>query len=386
MIARFQILMPYTIYLPSQVDLAALEAAVSGYQVRILPPQKAIADPRDFDGSSPVPLFEATRGLRPDPNRSANSQIEVDGRPALESNLLVIEFLKDEFDRRPDSQDPPVHLCLEIANDFLARIRFVLRAPQLKPLVPDRTPWCIDYLQDDGTSLDPAPPLVRARYAGAFSWTVAVVNEAAWAAAAAPESGVAPVWDALLLDAFSYLPSVEASVVLAFASLEALIDWCLEQHVAAGAMDGTLYTWIAERDDFAKQPSVTEQFDVLLKAVSGHSLKDDQRLWERFVWLRKVRNNIVHKGEPVLNGTRVDAVKAAELVTAAREIVDWVEHGLPEEKRRKLFSAGSPVSMSKLLTGAPQDIEASASESTLGELAAPLEANGTESSPKPIGE
>ena len=80
----------------------------------------------------------------------------------------------------------------------------------------------------------------------------------------------------------SHLPSVEASLVLAFASLEAFIDWCLEQHVAAGAMDGTLYQWIAERDDYAKRPSVAEQFDVLLKTV-GRSLKDDHRLWERFV-------------------------------------------------------------------------------------------------------
>jgi len=367
-IARFQVLLPYLTYSPSAVELPALDTASGGYRVRIFPPQKAIVDSRDLDGASPVPLFEAMQGVRADPDRTANPNITVEDRPAFDSNLLVVDFLKDEeFDRNPNSEDPPTVLCFEVANDVLRRIRFVLRAPQIKPLVPDRSPWRIDFLNDDGSPLDPSPPLARARVAGTFSWTVAVLNLAAWAEVAKPEAGAAPVWDELLLDAFSYLPSVESSIALAFSALEAFIDWCLAEHVAGGAMDRALYTWIAERDGFAKQPSVTEQFDALLKAVSGRSLKEDTRLWGTFVSLRKLRNNIVHTGEATLDRAPVDAVKASELVTGAREIIDWIEAGLPVEKRRRMFTGGSPVSMVKPISGRAPDTETTPTPSTGGD-------------------
>jgi hypothetical protein len=378
-IARFQALLPYRIYSPGSIDLPLLQTTQAGYDVRVFPPQKAIADPRDLQGDSPIPLFEAMQGVRAEAERTASPNITIDDGPAVDGNLLVLDFFKEgEFDRSHGSQDPPTALCFEVANDILHRIRFVLRAPQIKPLVPDMTPWRIDFLNDDGSPLDPSPTLVRARVAGSFTWTVAVLNDAAWAEVAKPESGAAVVWDDLLLDAFSYLPSVESSVVLAFFALETFIDWCLAEHVTRGGIDPDLYKWIAERDELAKQPSVTEQFDMLLKAVSGRSLKEDARLWGLFVSLRKVRNKIVHAGEAILDGVTVGPDKASELVGAAREIIDWVEATLPEERRRPMFTATSQVSMVKPLVGSSPGAGTSAAGAIDRDAGHPPEAPGTE--------
>jgi hypothetical protein len=45
-----------------------------------------------------------------------------------------------------------------------------------------------------------------------------------------------------------------------------------------------------------REPTVEDQFSVLLSVLVGHSLKDNARLWERLVNLRDARNSFVHTG------------------------------------------------------------------------------------------
>ena len=351
MIARYQVLLPAAIDRPVGAEPQVFEASVEGYSVRIWPPTQTVTQEEDLNGRSVVPLFSAMLGLRPNPEPRVSTGVVIDSEPTVLSNLLVIDFVKPEFDRTPDSDDPPFALGLAIANDVVGRIRYLLRSPHLRP-IPDNSPSRIEYLNDDGTQLEPAPPLIRARVLGSFSMTWNAVDNAGWLQAMnLPPDFSPPAWDSLLLDAFSLLPHVEGSIALAFSALEAFIDWALDEFAARGALDAELYRWIADRDELAKRPSTSEQFDILLKHLGGRSLKEDVRLWQLFAELRKARNSIVHEGRAAIGQVPVSAQKAAELVTAVREIIDWVEASLPPEKQRQRLQSTVTVTSTKALSG-----------------------------------
>jgi hypothetical protein len=74
--------------------------------------------------------------------------------------------------------------------------------------------------------------------------------------------------------------------------------------------------------------------DLLLRVMTGHSLKEEGRLWEAFQNLRSARNAFAHEGRAVLGGVEVTPEKAAELIGHAKAIADWVERLLPVERKR----------------------------------------------------
>lgn len=86
-------------------------------------------------------------------------------------------------------------------------------------------------------------------------------------------------------------------------------------------------------------PGTLEQFDGLIAALGGTSLKSEARLWENFVHLRKARNSFAHEGQAVVDRIVVTAQHAANLVTGAEEIVRWVESQLPATIRRQRSGA-----------------------------------------------
>jgi hypothetical protein len=89
-------------------------------------------------------------------------------------------------------------------------------------------------------------------------------------------------WDALLLDAVSLLPDVAPAIVVANAALETFIPWALNQLHDGKKFPPKLWSWIHNRGDWYKEPSVEDQFDTLLEVLSGRSLKEDKDLWEAF--------------------------------------------------------------------------------------------------------
>lgn len=101
-----------------------------------------------------------------------------------------------------------------------------------------------------------------------------------------------------------------------------------------------MWEWINDRADSThlKAPSVSEQFDSLLKAITGRSLKDEAKLWEGFQNLRKARNSFVHGGVGVIGGKAVDRDQALTLVGVANEILDWIDGLLPVGDRRPKFN------------------------------------------------
>ncbi len=337
MLARFQILLPYDLLIRGGAEYVPWHLAEwEGMDVVIHPPARAIVDRADLAMGSTKPMQAGLSDLRPQLPAVPSAYIDVDGERAIEANLLVIDFRKESFDRATDAPtDPSVATAFEIANDVLARVRYLLRGPQQKPLDPEQTPYRLDYLSDRQEGLEPEQGKVRARFSTAFHVRLAFISPEHWLAAS--ELGEPPpAWDELYLDALSHLPEVGPSVVLGAAALESFIDWALDAFVEAGGMDRDLYAWISGRNgNLALQPSERDQFDALLKAVSGHSLKEDDRLWERFETLRVLRNNIVHRGLALLkNGQAADGPVASALLGAVGEIIDRVEAQLPESKRR----------------------------------------------------
>ena len=101
MIARFQVLLPTAIDRPAPAEPVATDVIVDGYSVRIWSPMQTLMSAQDLDGRSEVPLFSAMQGIRPNPEPRVSTTVEIDGTPTVLSNLLVIDFMKPEFDRAP---------------------------------------------------------------------------------------------------------------------------------------------------------------------------------------------------------------------------------------------------------------------------------------------
>ena len=127
-------------------------------------------------------------------------------------------------------------------------------------------------------------------------------------------------------------PAASADV-LAATAVETRIADALNV-LARDTLDDTLWAWINDRRDYRKEPSVAEQLGVLMRAVTGESLKDDNRLWALAKNLRDARNSFVHQGRAELAGISVTPQRAYELIHGAQEVIDWIEARLPEAHRR----------------------------------------------------
>jgi hypothetical protein len=328
--------------------------SVDEFDVTIWPPQQALVDPTALETTSQTPLFETMQLVRPNPSPVATPAVTIDGKATIPLNLLVIDFRKTELKRDGDDFEPSWALCFQTANDVLERLRSVLRAAVIRPIRLTETPARIDYLNDDGSLLPSDGHTPRAHVVGSFRFGVNLLRDDAWADAGRLGSDFAPrPWDEMLMDAADSLPRIEAAIVLAFAAVESFIDWALAELATAGGMDPPLYKWIAERGDKLElQPSPRDQYDVLLKALGGKSLKEEGGdLWPLFTQLYKVRNKSAHEGHATLDGVRVDYAKARELVTGAERIIAWVEQLLPPEKRRPVSAPTVELTFFKPLTG-----------------------------------
>jgi hypothetical protein len=139
----------------------------------------------------------------------------------------------------------------------------------------------------------------------------------------------------LLLDAMGLLPRVGPSLVLAATALETRIAEVLDLLEGRNPLPGGLWQWINDRGDYRKEPSTAEQFDVLLRVMSGRSLKDDAGLWEAFQNLRDARNSFVHEGVARI-GKRPEAVTvdaAGTLIQQCWRILEWLDEFVPVERR-----------------------------------------------------
>jgi hypothetical protein len=69
---------------------------------------------------------------------------------------------------------------------------------------------------------------------------------------------------------------------LAATALEVFIAHNLDRSAEKTSAPAELWKWTDERSNWLGGPTLEEQYDVLLKFFMGHSLMDEQKLWESF--------------------------------------------------------------------------------------------------------
>ncbi len=327
MIARLHLIVPFALAVPEGAPFKCYAFEDEGYKITFFPP---------------VRTDQPTSGTQPE-------GVTIGGIPSFLANGLVVEFRKDQFDRRstnaPDSAnptvDPPAPLVLRVVNFFLERLRYVVRGfmiQQIDSLLSCQ--WRIQYLNDDGSELQDEEGFVRARGVLKFSFSQVTIHPETWDDLFSLSEFDIPVWDNLRLDALGAFPSVGTAVVLASTSLETFIARVLDELAQRSSVSPTLWRWINKRATFLADPSTEEQFDQLLKEFIGHSLKEDLSLWTAFQHLRKARNTFVHEGIATIGGQPVDEKMARQLVQQVDEIIAWVRQRLPPNLQWPVFDYG----------------------------------------------
>lgn len=346
MIARFKVLLPFTLSVPQGENLTSHESRHDAYVLKIYPPTQATLSAADFEpvSLSSVSLRSVLDRLRPVDVQQTTEIILMDGTPTVQANLLQLDFIKSEFDRRRpekplphDQGDPSIQFVFVTLNNFLARVRTLTRASQLRPLNPDQAIWRLDYLDDEGKELPHDPSLVRRRLAAHVQFRVCGINTEVWSKIMSLMPAFTPYsWDSLLLDAEGLLPDVGVSIVVAYSALENFISWSLDHLASAANLPPGLWRWINDRNQWYQEPSVKEQYDRLLQVFTGKSLKDQPKLWEAFQNLQDARNSFVHEGKAVIGKNKLEVTPklARQLVVEAQSVVAWVENLLLEAVRR----------------------------------------------------
>jgi hypothetical protein len=328
-LARLSLPLPFSVAVSKTAAFTIYEYKWEGYIVRVFPPS--------YTEVRPVT----------DPD-----EITVNDEPGVLANVLRIDFQKDEFDRTSGGAlDPSEQIITHAVNSFLMRLRHVARGYNVRPPDFPRRSWQLEYLNDDGTPLEPAEGLTRHRGAmELFSFTCVGLTPEIWAMMHdLPPEYEPPPWDALLLDAQGELPKIGTAIVLAATALEVFIARVLDQLATERALPKELWTWINGRDDHRQEPTVAEQYHTLLKFFTTHSLKEEMALWEAFQHLKQARNTFVHEGTARIGKVEVNAARAGELITAAGQVIAKIREWVPEHLQWKAYDHKLTIGVSKRL-------------------------------------
>ena len=330
MIARFFQLLPFHFTVPEGEQFPVYHYMDQGYAVYVFPPG---------------------RSDRPNVLEGAD-EIKIDGKLAFQADVLRIDFHKDSFNRLKGTPcDPPEDILQRAINSFLVRLRHVTHSAKVRPLDYPWDSWRIRYLNDDETELELDEALVRGRGTLHFSFSWTALNKSIWEDIHKLPANYEPLpWEELLLDAQADLPRVGPAVVLAATALEVFISYILDRLASLGTVPSKLWDWINKRGDYLREPTVEEQYDVLLMFFTGHSLKSEPKLWESFRNLKTARNSFVHEGTAKIGGTRVSIETARRLVMTASDITLKIREWLPPELHWRVFKNVVQVEWSKKLT------------------------------------
>jgi hypothetical protein len=331
MLAKLHVKVPFELMLPLGERFNVYTLETDGYKVRFDVPSRSVDSP----------------------NTSESEKIEVNGKSAFLADVLTVVFEKESFERAEGTPlDPSEELIQATIQFFLDRLKFVAKAPQVRPIDFPNCTWDLLYLNDDGSELERKEGLFRGRFGRHLSVAVFGCSPQIWddIFSLAPDFRVPP-WHTLLVDSRGALPHVGSAVVLAATALEIFIEEVLHQLAQATSISDLLWKWLNDRGDWRKEPSVEERFDVLLKVTAGHSLKEDNLLWESFKKLRKARNAFVHHGAPILDGQIVSNADALHLIASADAIVKRVREWLPPSLQWPVFQHNMNIQVTKPFLG-----------------------------------
>ncbi len=359
MIARFQVLIPFVLFVEADLHecVSPEEVIIGDLRALIYPPHRSKLEVGDSSGESETPPNEVPRRLDAADPQSPVQGVEIGGRPAIIGDVLRIDFFRDQFDRSGTIVNHPlIDMGFNLANSWLRRFRTLNRIAWAKPLAKNEVPWKIEILNDDGTPLAREEDKWRQLLGSATKLNLTALDKHIWTAITSlPTSYESEPSDELLLDAYALLPQVGPAIVLAYTAIETRAARALDRLAALTGQNPALWSWLTNREDYTKDPSTSEQLDVVAKALTGKSLKDDQRLWQDFQNLRSARNRFVHEGRAIIgrSGIAVDANRAGELVKSAELIIDWLENLLPQDERRPRFQSPNSFSVATLLVNLP---------------------------------
>jgi hypothetical protein len=257
--------------------------------------------------------------------------LQINGVKAFYADTLQIDFIKKRFERRVGKPpDPPVELIGKAVNSYLLRLRHSTRAGQIRPINFPFTTWKLVYLMDDESKLPTKKGYSNGHGGGSSTVSWIILNRDIWETMhKLPPDYSPPPWDSVLLDASLELPNVGPALTLASMALEVFIANLLDKIAASKRFSRPLWKWITDRGHFTKDPSTGERFDVLLKELTGHSLKDEAKLWEIFQNLKEARNSFVHEGIATIGKKPVTAATAQELVAGASLVIAKVREWTP---------------------------------------------------------
>jgi len=282
MIARVTIPIPFSILIAADETLPIFSVERMGYKISHFPPL------RDTNLVSQV----------------EPSILKLNEKDAILCNLIVIDFQKEEFDRTISSDpskmfqfEPPLEFINQVLNDFLIRLRHLTNAPQIHYINLHYTQWQIKYLKNDGSEFQEESGKLRGRGTKTFEIKHVPLPSDIWSDIfELPQDFFSQYWIDLLLDGLDELPEIGPSIVLTHTALEVFIAKILNQLATAEKISPEFWEWINNRRYPDQLPTIEEKYDTLLQNLTGHTLKEDTKLWSVFQNLRTARNTFVHEG------------------------------------------------------------------------------------------
>jgi hypothetical protein len=338
MIARFLIHLPFALHVEASVlpTMEPMSYDLGDLHIEIFPPYQTSLKPGDLDPFGETPFMELPFRLIPAPQIEIDPNVSINGAPAIRCDGIRVDVHKGSFDRTVEADDPSINLAVALVNDWITRLRLLSRNIKIKTFEPRDVIWNLQYLNDDTTELEIAPPLLRTKRAGFVVMSAFALTGEMWGATRDVPFGFVPSpSDLLLLDSTSSLPDVGPALVLAMTAIETRITAALDILSMLHGIPPYMWKWVSDRGNSLKNPASDEQLDSLLFAITRRSLKTaEPRLWEDFQHLRRARNGFVHAGRAMIGKEEVDASRAAMLIGSADKILDWIEELLPTAYRR----------------------------------------------------
>jgi len=309
MIARVLIYLPFKILIHKEEHFPIYSVTDSDYVIEFYPP-----------GRDSNAVFE------PEPKI-----IKMDDKEAFYANFIQIDFIKDKFNLSShDVFDPPLDKINRVLNSFLIRLKHTTQSPQIHPLQIDSYRLCITYINETGKSDEKVDENIVGKCKERVEFNFVALNKDLWDDTFSNRSNLTSQrWTNLLLDANDELPNIGSAVVLAFTALEIFISEILDQ-LSSKNVPTDLWTWINSRQ---KEPKTVEQYDLLLKIFTGHTLKDEPKLWDAFNHLKSARDTFVHGGVARITrkSDELEIDEARKLIQQADEITLRIREWLPKE-------------------------------------------------------
>ncbi|HZS38803.1 MAG TPA: hypothetical protein VFF06_18350 [Polyangia bacterium] len=322
MIARFRIIFPFPVHVAISAQLPAWRGPpFDKYTAIVYPPSKSALLAEDVLHENDNTWAKLVEKIMTSGPAILSKKYKIDGEPCVLADVLQIDFIASEFERRHEqnADDPPVGLAFWIANDVIARLRTVSGAALARVVDPGRTFWTCEYLDDEGVRVCEDKTKYRWRGGGQQPFGTVPITSYLWdAAAQLPENTRIDKSEALLLDAYNLLPETGPAIVLAYSAIETKTVEVLK----------VLGSRLVDRVQ-----NIPKCIDVLMREVSGKSLKDEDTLWQVFQYLREARHSFVHEGEVRCGNQPLRSDGTRRLIDATRPILAWLNERLPLERR-----------------------------------------------------